>query len=70
MERQATNIKSNVKMKIGAWQLEGLIRKDFEDFGIKEKNDRNKAVGWQTTGQTMWLSNYFWFSLDGMIFIV
>lgn len=46
MERQATNIKSNVKMKIRAWQLEGLIRKNLEDFGLKEKNDSDKAVGW------------------------
>lgn len=53
MERQAANIQSNVKIKIGAWDLEIVSGKIFEDFGIKNKNDRHKADEWQATEQAL-----------------
>lgn len=49
MGRQA----ANVKMKIGAWDLEVVSGEFFEDFGIKNKNDRHKTDKWQTIEQAI-----------------
>lgn len=55
MERQAANIKSNVKMKIGAWDLEVVSGKNLWRFWYK-------VQGWQT--QSWWVTDHWASDLD------